>query len=199
MPNEPFCTPPHPLTREKFVNLFVTQLHSRGAQQPWVFASRKAKPSAIVSQPDAVVVVAVGENDGEPYVVLTREFRAPLGSFELSVPSGLVDAGESVVDAATREFYEETGLALTQIVHVSPPLASSAGLTDETVALVYGRAKGSVSKQHQTEHEDIEVFLANIADVRAILSSSKPDTISSRLYPILLGFVSADRISLPRV
>ena len=96
-----------------------------------------------------------------------------------------------------REFKEETGLTLARVSHVSPPTASSAGLTDETVAFVFGEASGSISRAHQTEHEDIEVRLVSVADIRKLLGSAHGDIISSRLYPLLLGYVSAGAITLP--
>ena len=128
---------------------------------------------------------------------MTREFRVPLGGYELSLPSGMIDPGESPVEAAVREFKEETGLTLGKVYHVSPPLASSAGLTDETVAIVYGEASGTVSSAYLTEHEDIEVRLASIADIRKLFASPQKDIISSRLYPILVGYASGGVISLP--
>lgn len=193
----PYCTPPKKLTQERFVNLFSTEICTEKGRNPWIFASRKKEPGASVKSADAAVVVAVVQQKGAPHLVMTREFRAPLGTYELSLPSGLIDAGESATDAAIREFNEETGMTLSRVVHVSPPLASSAGLTDETVSLVYGEATGTMSREHQTEHEDIEVRLVGIADIRKLLSSQQSDIISSRLYPILMGYFGAGAIVLP--
>ena len=197
MPAFPFCTPPTKLTQERFVNLFSTEICTEKGRAPWIFSSRKKEPGASVRQADAAVVVAVVQRAGEACLVMTREFRAPLGAYELSLPSGLIDAGESATDAAIREFNEETGMTLTRVVHASPPLASSAGLTDETVSLVYGEATGTVSRENQTEHEDIEVRMVSIADIRKLLATEQSDIISSRLYPILVGYVSAGAIALP--
>src|SRR4051794_18921661 len=111
MPTQPKCTPPKKLTQERFVNLFSTEIERKsGVSSTWVFASRKKDPEIPVSHADAVVIVAVTHETGEPRLVLTREFRAPLGTFELSLPSGLIDAGESPEAAAAREFKEETGM-----------------------------------------------------------------------------------------
>lgn len=197
MPTYPFCTPPKKLTQERFVNLFSTEICTEKGSGAWIFASRKKDPGAFGHQADAAIVVAVVQRAGESRLVLTREFRAPLGAYELSLPSGLIDAGESVTDAAIREFAEETGMALSRVVHVSPPLASSAGLTDETVALVYGEATGEISRKNQTEHEDIEVSLVNIDDIRKLLGTEQGEIVSSRLYPILIGYASAGAIALP--
>jgi len=52
----------------------------------------------------AVVAVTEGNN-----VVLVRQWRQPLGRFTLELPSGGVDAGEDVGEAARRELREEAG------------------------------------------------------------------------------------------
>ncbi len=192
----PVCSAPRPLTALKHVNLFATDVTSRKGTWPWTFASRKAQPGAAADKPDAVVIIAVVEQDGEKRVVLTREFRAPLGGYELSVPSGLVDPGETPAEAARRELHEETGLTLGRIAHISPALASSAGLTDETVALVYAEVTGTISAAAQDAHEDIEVIVASLADLKALLAAPR-EILSSRVYPVLLAFVAAGEIRLP--
>lgn len=194
----PPCTSPVKLTDQRFVNLYTTQIERSGKSSSWIFASRKKSPGVIGKIADAAVVVAVLEKDGESFLVLTREFRAPLGTYELSLPSGLIDDGEDAVIAAAREFREETGLTLTGVTHASPPLASSAGLTDETVSLVYGRATGTVSKAFLTEHEDVEVLLMNIRGIGKILEGTT-DVISSRLYPVLISMATSGIVSLPQL
>ena len=197
MAQEPSCTPPRPLTAEKFVNLFSTEIVSRKGRVPWVYASRKKFPGRSGPTADAVAVVALVAGPDGPRLVLTREFRAPLEAYELAVPAGLIDAGETAAEAAVREFREETGMTLKRVVHVSPPTASSAGLTDETVSLVYGEAEGPASAEYQTEFEDIEVKLASLADLRRLLANPGGDVFSSRIYPILIGYVSTGELTLP--
>ena len=41
-------------------------------------------------------------------VLLEREFRYPLNSWCVSLPAGLIDAGESLEEAVARELSEET-------------------------------------------------------------------------------------------
>ncbi len=54
--------------------------------------------------PDAVCIVPILP-DGS--VLLEREFRYPLNSWCISLPAGLVDAGESLEEAVARELYED--------------------------------------------------------------------------------------------
>ena len=182
------------------MNLFSTEIERRnGHTSNWVFASRKREPEMPVTRADAVVIVAVVQEEQEPRLALTKEFRAPLGAYELSFPSGLIDPGESAEVAAAREFKEETGMTLGRVIHVSPPTASSAGLTDETIAYVFAEASGAVSRAFQTEHEDIEVRLATLADIRRLLSLPQSEIFSSRLYPLLIGYAAAGIIALPAI
>jgi 8-oxo-dGTP pyrophosphatase MutT (NUDIX family) len=58
------------------------------------------------SVPYAVATLVI---DGD-HVLLTRQFRYPLGRWILDLPGGAGDAGERPVDAARRELEEELGL-----------------------------------------------------------------------------------------
>lgn len=178
------------------MNLFATSVQRGDKTSRWVFASRRAKPGSD-ARPDGVLIIARANLDGVPHLVLTREYRVPLGAHELAVPAGLLDEGESAEEAARREFREETGMTLTRVVHVSPPLASSAGLTDETVVMVYAEAEGAASRDHQMEDENIEVRLFTLEQVQELVRQGTPDVISARLYPVLVAFAAAGSLALP--
>lgn len=55
------------------------------------------------------VTVGVVALTADLHVVLTRQFRPGPGRVLLDLPGGIVDHGESLVGAATRELREETG------------------------------------------------------------------------------------------
>ena len=106
--------------------------------------------------PDAVSCITIwNPSNGEPKLLLNREFRYPAGQFLLSVPAGLIDPADKEEDepllvTAKRELKEETGMDATLVNPrfitgvdealleevINPCLFSTPGMTDESNALV---------------------------------------------------------------
>ncbi len=72
-------------------------------------------------------------------VVLVRQWRQPLGSFTLELPSGGVDEGEDPKEAAGRELFEETGFRAAGLAHLVS-VHTSTGRTTEVCHLFRCRA-----------------------------------------------------------
>jgi ADP-ribose pyrophosphatase len=143
------------------LNLFdVAYVDKNGRNKSWQIATRARQPKCVsgrFTEPDAVVIVPFHTLENK--IVITREYRVPLADYEYGFPAGLVDDGESVEQAVRRELKEETGLSLTRVISTSPPVYSSAGMTDESVVMVYIECSGKPSTAHNTESEAIEVEL----------------------------------------
>ena len=153
----------HKLTRQKWLNLFDIEYNDKnGRAKSWQLASRQSEPKCMTadfSMPDAVVIVPF--HTGQKKIVITREYRIPLGDYEYGFPAGLVDEGESIEAATRRELKEETGLDVTHFIKISQPVYSSAGMTDESVARVYVECAGRLSMEQNTDSEEIEVMLVS--------------------------------------
>jgi ADP-ribose pyrophosphatase len=151
------------LTDLKWLNMFnIEYIDNDGKNRIWQVASRKKKPKCLTgdySRPDAVVIVPY--HSSQKKIVITKEYRVPLADYEYGFPAGLVDAGETVHQAARRELAEETGLELTRILKESPQIYSSAGMTDESVTMVYVECEGEPSKAQNEGTEDIEVLFVS--------------------------------------
>ena len=123
--------------------------------------------------PDAVCIVPILP-DGS--VLLEREFRYPLNSWCISLPAGLVDAGESLEEAVARELYEETGYRLRGDVNapVRPlpqPGFSSTGLAEENVHVVFAQVElGGAAAPEAAEL--IEPFVLPRHQIRAFLDAN---------------------------
>ena len=159
------------LTNTKWLNLFTVKFEDKtGKVQAWDVVSRNDLNAETFGQrqkPNAVVVV--GYHVEKKKIVVIKEFRLPLGNDEISFPAGLIDKGETIEDAAIREFKEETGLTVTKIVKVSPPIYSSGGMTDESVVMVYVECEGEPSSCMCESTEDIKVLLLGMSEVEDLL------------------------------
>ena len=160
------------LTVEKWLNLFAVRYVARtGDEKSWQIASRQKEPKCITGsyhRPDAVVIVPFHTVKNK--MVITREYRVPLNDYEYGFPAGLVDSGESVEQAARRELMEETGLTVSGFIKISPPIYSSAGMTDESVALVYVECEGEPSNSANTDSELIEILFISPDEALDLLS-----------------------------
>jgi ADP-ribose pyrophosphatase len=161
------------LTSLKWVNMFdVTYVDKNDRHRSWQIATRARQPKCATGRftaPDAVVIVPF--HTTEKKIVITREYRVSLADYEYGFPAGLVDDGESVEQTSRRELMEETGLTLTRVTAISPPIYSSAGLTDESVAMVYIECNGKPSTDHNTESEAIEVELISRSQASRLVAN----------------------------
>lgn len=57
----------------------------------------------------SVVVLAIDRSDGEPRILLVRQYRYPADAYIWELPAGRIDEGENPLAAAKRELIEETG------------------------------------------------------------------------------------------
>lgn len=137
-------------------------------------AALEALGSTGAPDPDAVCIVPLLP-DGS--VLLEREFRYPLNSWCVSLPAGLIDAGESLEEAVARELSEETGYRLRDDIApaVRPlpqPGFSSTGLTEENVQVVFAQVE-TAGKARPDSAELIEPFTVARADLRAFLDANQ--------------------------
>ena len=137
-------------------------------------AALEALGSTGAPDPDAVCIVPLLP-DGS--VLLEREFRYPLNSWCVSLPAGLIDAGESLEEAVARELSEETGYRLRDDIApaVRPlpqPGFSSTGLTEENVQVVFAQVEPG-GQPRPDSAELIEPFTVARADLRAFLDANQ--------------------------
>ena len=167
-------------TDNKFLNMYeIDAVRRDGVHFPYYIATRRETGDLMYEtgtlRADGVVIYPVYRPDPGKLVVI-RQFRYPVNGYIYEVPAGLVDAGEDPAEAAVREMKEETGLDFVPLKAdemFCKPLFSSIGMTDESVATVYGCSTGQVSREGLEDNEEIEVVLADRTEVRRILKEEK--------------------------
>ena len=147
-------------------------------RRPWLTARRdvvelpdgRVNPEYyILEYPDWVNVIAITA-DGQ--MVMERQYRHGLGKTCFELPCGVVEEGESPLEAAKRELLEETGYAGGEWKHwmtLSPNPSTSTNLTHSFLAV--GVEK--VSAQHLDATEDIEVSLQSPSFVKELLENNQ--------------------------
>lgn len=184
------------LTDEKWINLFAARFENKGHTGRWVFASRRAAPSAPDAGGDAVIIVPVLRETGRaPRLVLIKEFRVPAGGYVYGLPAGLLEKGEAPEECARRELFEETGLAVTAVKKVSPPAFSSSGLTDESAYLVFVDAIATPDATQKLEpSEEIEPQLFDYA-AACQLCDDPAARIDAKLWTVLYMYQQMGKIA----
>ena len=157
--NNPRVTGESVIARTKFLEFKeYTYINKFGDERRWCLVSRVGGRKAVM------IVPFYGDK-----LVVTREFRVPIGNWCYSFPAGLIDDGEDAATAARRELREETGLEIRRVLSVSPPLYNSPGLTDEAVTLVYAEVCGELSRDGLEPDEAIETLLLDRDAVAAVM------------------------------
>ena len=181
------------LTDCKWINFFDVVFQREGKpEKQWHMCSRKDKPIAEAEKADAVVIVPIIKTAQGNRLVVTKEFRIPIWDYEYGFAAGLIDNDEDIAETAKRELKEETGLELVKINHVSRPVYSSAGMSDESCSMVLAEVEGTVSNQWLEDAEDIETLLMDVKQIRELLASDKK--ISAKAWGLFYHYAATGKI-----
>lgn len=118
-----------------------------------------------VVHPGAVMIVPLLQAvNGQPHVVLERQYRYPVRRTMIEFPAGKLDAAEAPLRCAQRELLEETGYSARQwaragVVHLA------IGYSDEVLEVWFARELQAGPRQLDPG-EFLEVFSAPVAQVQ---------------------------------
>ena len=183
-------------TSNRFLNFYEFEaIHRDGKSTPYYVASRakdipELKAVSHKNKPDGVILYGVyGEEKDK--VVLIRQYRYPLGGYCYEFPAGLVEDGEDMLEAATREMYEETGLTFTPVEagSYSRPFFTTIGMTDESCGTVYGYCSGTPTNCNQEASEEIQVVIADREECKRIL---KEENVAIMCAYMLMHFIASE-------
>jgi len=105
----------------------------------------------MVRHPGACAIVPFLDEptDGDPRILLIRQFRHAADGFIWEVPAGTLGPGEAADDCARRELREETGCTAGAIRHLTT-VFTTPGFTDEQIHLYLatGLGRGELEQDH---------------------------------------------------
>lgn len=153
-------------SRELVADCRVFQVESRRSRRAG--DGRKADWFVIHTR-DFVNVVAVTPREE---LVLVRQFRHGAEEFSWELPGGMVDEGESPLEAGVRELQEETGCggASPEVFARCHP---NPAIMDNWCHFVLVRDVGKVSDLAWDENEEMEIKKVPLSEVWEMVSSGE--------------------------
>lgn len=124
---------------------------------------RRIKPRG----PGAVIIVALLDPDT---VLLVREYAAGLHRYELGLPKGRIDPGESATEAANRELMEEAGYGARELI-VLKELSLAPTYMGHTATVVLARELYE-QRLPGDEPEELEVVPWPLARIDALMAQA---------------------------
>lgn len=120
----------------------------------------------IIDSPDWVTILPIVKNSqGGDCFLIVRQFRHGSSSLTKEFPAGMIDKGESPLEAAVRELEEETGYRagkLTQLGSINPNPAFMSNQTHTFLA----EDLQPLGRQNLDEHEMIEMELIPVEQLK---------------------------------
>lgn len=166
-------------TEHPFLNFYTVNykvLKQEGVKDHHYFlASRKdtndlRAVSHDYRNPDGVIIGLYRLVNGKLEILLTKQFRPPVGDYVFSISAGLIDPGEDLFEAAKREAKEEVGVDELHDIEILTPFSpTSSGMSDEANAFIMAR----VDKQEGNDLEEFEDISSCFVPIDKILEMFK--------------------------
>ena len=133
-----------------------------------------------LERPEAAAVVL--ENVSNNSIIIVEQFRYAVASkpnqnaWIMEIIAGLVDPGETPIEAAYRETLEESGYQVKQLEHLYT-FYSSIGISNETVHIFYGQVtdEDKIEKGGglEIESEDLKIHEIPISELVKMLKKGE--------------------------
>ena len=179
------------LTNEKFLNYYkVTYLSPAGKEVSWCMASRNNLENLVCKtgkvEANCVCIIPKVMVDEEPALIITKEFRLPIGGYVYGFPAGVIDNGESPINAAIRELYEEVGATKVNNVKVlCGACLNSEGLTDESTITIEAEVL-ELKEPDLQDDEDIKYEIVKLKDMEEYIAGKNLGVRAGMYIPMMV-------------
>lgn len=144
----------HPWAR-----IVIDTLEYQGNQRPYFY---------LESPVEAVATVGLTK-DGE--IILTRQYRHPIGRVIYDLPAGRLEPGEDPLEGARREFEEETGFYPNYIEQIG--YYNQFPGTLRAATNLFFAADLVPTHQHLDEGEELEIVHLPISNVLSMIANGE--------------------------
>lgn len=134
-------------------------MNNEQAQGENVISDPRGRKYIMVDEPDAVVVLAKKEDA----LLLINQYRPAVETFVVQLPGGGVEPGETLVQAAQREFAEETGYICGHLNYLGTMLPASWRSNDRT-HLFFTDDVNARQEQQLEDHENIQIYFLPVTE-----------------------------------
>lgn len=121
--------------------------------------NRKYSKREVVVHGDVSAIIGIKDNK----LVMLKHFRKPVEDVLIEIPAGLVENAETPIEAAKREFEEETGLIANDLEYLLMTYSSPGYSTEKIHFFISNNLSESQVKR---DDEAIEVFYMGFEDLK---------------------------------
>lgn len=149
-------------------NYEITYLNKAGKEKTYEIVSRRDLKNIedIGGTPSGVSIVATCQGR----LLLLHEFRMGVNHKVYNLCAGMIEEGESIEACISRELYEETGLAVKQIIKILPPSYAAVAISDTTTYIAFVEVEGEM-EDHTSENEEIDARFYDKQEVAGLLDT----------------------------
>ena len=123
----------------------------------------------VIEAPDWINIVAITDSDE---VLLIKQYRHGIGAETVEIPGGVIDSGETPLEAAKRELLEETGYVSDDWILLGEVIPNPAIQNNKCYTFLAGHAR-KVEDPHFDSTEYIVTFAAPVSEIPKMVSGRK--------------------------
>ena len=128
-------------------------------------------PVWVMDAPTWVNIIPITK---EKKVIMIKQYRFGSQEISLEIPGGMVDAGEDVLSAATREMKEETGYD-SEEVHTIGKISPNPALMSNHIYSYVAYNVEKTGDQQLDNMEDIEVLEVDLNQIPTLITNGEID------------------------